>query len=1048
MRLVPAGLVVAALVFPSTARAQYFGRNNVQYRHLDFRIIETAHFDVYYYPEERTAALDAARMAERAYARLSRILDHQYRERQPIIVFASHTEFQQNNLIDVDESTGGVTEPFRQRIMVPFTGSYADFEHVLQHEMVHQFQYDIFARGHAGASIDRLIAVQPPLWLMEGMAEYLSIGDVDPLTAMWLKNAALEGHLPTIDQLASDPTVFPYRYGQALWAYIAKRWGDDVIGEILRAVASSGVDDGFRRTLGVSLHDLSAEWRESVQRTYLPELANRQQARDFARLAVDRERSGGRLHVSPAISPDGRLVAYFSEGNSFFVDLYVAEAATGHVVRRLAKSAFSTAFENLRYLYSSGSWSPDGRYFAIAVKHGGRDDIVIFDAIHGGVARRITPPLNGVKTPAWSPDGTRLVFTGYDGGLSDLFIVNADGTGLTRLTHDRYADLQPAWSPDGTTIAFATDRGSGTDLDELRFAPLGIALYDIATHAITLLPTMAGLNINPQWAPDGRSLAYVSDRTGTPNVFLYDLGDRQSYQLTDVYTGIAGITALSPAISWAHDADRLAFSYYHGDDFSYEIYVVNNPRTLRGTPWVPPGGTAVAAGDGADTANAALERERSVYRSPAGFRASSATPRRATGFPTPISVRALLDSATLALPDTADFSFKPYSASLKPDFVAQPSIGYTRDNFGNGFYGGSAIALSDMLGNRHLLLAGQVNGRIEEAQILAQYANFGHRVNWTVGGEQYPLFFYSGSYLSVDSAGTPAAIYDLDRYIVRSLFVGASRPFTRFRRIEFGLRATNVDRARQQYIEYLDPTLSYVIGADVVTDGLGHTNYVQPSVALVFDNSVARYVGPFLGRRSRFEYAPAFGDWQFHQILGDYRRYDHLVGPFTLATRELVFGRFGRDDDLFPVFLGTPELLRGYTFGSFQRNECKSDAAGSISGCAALDQLIGSRIAVFNAELRFPLVHNTAPGVLPAWFPPVEGAIFFDAGMAWRSGSELAWSRDSTQNPDLVRTPLTSWGFSGRMNLLGFIILRFDYAKPLARANQSGYWTVSLGPTF
>ena len=140
-------LAVASFVFATPAAAQYFGRNKVQYRHLAFRLVATEHFDIHYYEDEEEAAVDAARMAERAYARLSRVLNHQYRERQPIILFASHSEFQQNNVTEIGEATGGVTDAFRHRVMLPFTGSYAEFEHVLTHELVHQFQYDVFARG-------------------------------------------------------------------------------------------------------------------------------------------------------------------------------------------------------------------------------------------------------------------------------------------------------------------------------------------------------------------------------------------------------------------------------------------------------------------------------------------------------------------------------------------------------------------------------------------------------------------------------------------------------------------------------------------------------------------------------------------------------------------------------------------------------------------------------------------------------------------------------------------------------------------------------------
>jgi outer membrane protein assembly factor BamA len=111
--------------------------------------------------------------------------------------------------------------------------------------------------------------------------------------------------------------------------------------------------------------------------------------------------------------------------------------------------------------------------------------------------------------------------------------------------------------------------------------------------------------------------------------------------------------------------------------------------------------------------------------------------------------------------------------------------------------------------------------------------------------------------------------------------------------------------------------------------------------------------------------------------------------------------------------------------------------------------LIGTRFGLFNAELRFPLFRALGLGFLPVWFPPIEGAVFYDAGIAWERGTSLAWSREPYQNPAFVRQPLTSWGFSVRANLLGFAVFRFDYTNPLSRPEGvPWYWTVSLGPTF
>ena len=223
-RTAPA-LFLLLLGLPGALSAQYFGRNKVQYTNFDFKVIQTEHFDVYFYERERVAAMDAARMAERSYARLSKVLNHEFRERKPIILYASHSDFMQTNATQVGgEGTGGVTDFARNRAVMPFTGSYADFEHVLMHEMAHQFQYDVWSRGRAGAGFATLVAIAPPLWFAEGMAEYLSTGPINAETAMWLRDASLEGKLPTIDQMTVDPyEYFPYRFGHALWSYVAER---------------------------------------------------------------------------------------------------------------------------------------------------------------------------------------------------------------------------------------------------------------------------------------------------------------------------------------------------------------------------------------------------------------------------------------------------------------------------------------------------------------------------------------------------------------------------------------------------------------------------------------------------------------------------------------------------------------------------------------------------------------------------------------------------------------------------------------------------------
>jgi Tol biopolymer transport system component len=1057
-----AAAALLALALPQVASAQYFGRNKVQYGRFDFKIIQTEHFDVYFYDAEREAALDVARLAEVSYTQLSRVLNHQFDERKPIIPYASHSEFQQTNTSggEIDESTGGFTDFLRHRNIFPLTGSYEENRHVLMHEMVHQFQFDIWSRGRVGG-VQGIISANAPLWFGEGMAEYFSLGPEDPNTAMWLRDAALEGKLPSAGDFYS---VFPYRFGHALVAYIGQRWGDEAIGQITKLGSGGGIEMALQRVLGMSFPQLVSQWQDAVQKKYLPEIGNRTKARAVAHELLSRKISGGGWHLAPALSPDGSHVAYLSEKDFYFIDLWLADGNTGKPIRRLLKSSASGNYETFRFITSSASWSPDGRHLAIAAQRSGKDDIVIIDALRNDHIRDIKVQLSGVTTPTWSPDGRQLVFSGLAGGISDLYIVNADGTGLRQLTNDKEADMHPVWSPDGRTIAFATDRGPRTDMKALRWDDLKIALYDLATGAITIPAGMdVGRNVNPQWGPDSKSIAFVSDRNGVANIYLHDFTENQTYALTDFYTGVSGITPLSPVLSWAQTADRLAFVYF--EQGRYDVYTLNAPRTLKKQPWTQrtiaqrPIATIAPTGDATRPAVARIAPPSgpqilggsTVYRTPRGFRRADSLPATdSISAPEPVSVARILDSIPVTPPDTSEFTFKPYRATLEPEYVTRPTIGYTRDTFGQGLSGSTAIVLGDMLGNHQLGFAASLNGRINETYFAAQYVNLSRRLNWTAGLGQEPYFFYEGAGITENPDNPNEALYieRIRRLVLRNVSMYGAYPFSRFRRIEIGAAAVNVEDDIRLYTQPFDPFTGTTTRSPFIETISGpNITFVQPTAALVFDNSLYGPVGPMMGRRSRFEVSRTIGGWDFTALNFDYRRYDRLSSFFTLATKINYFGRHGRDEDQFRFFAGRPEFLRGYTSGSFAKNECLNIVdENSVTGCNLLDELVGTRMLLATAELRIPLWSMMR--FLPSGFPLLEVAGFYDAAVVWEGGIDVKLRRDEGDDPLLVRTPLTSVGASVRANILNFLILRADYSFPLQRPGVKGYWTLSLGPTF
>ncbi len=998
-----------------SASAQYFGQNKVQYDDFDFQTFSTDHFDIYFYPEEKQAVVDAGRMAERWYQRHSRTFLREFKERKPLIFYANSADFQQTNAVrgQLGQGTGGVTESIKERVIMPLTGSYKETDHVLGHELVHSFQYDIALRGDTpGFSLRNL-----PLWLVEGMAEYLSVGNRDPHTAMWLRDAILRDDLPTIRQMTRNmQDYFPYRYGQAYMAYVGGKYGDAAVTDLYKLSGRVGVDSAFVYSLGITTDSLSAEWKQSVRDTYEPEMEGRTPVDSVGDAVIGTPGADNQLNISPAVSPDGRYVAFISRRNIFNTNLFVADTETGEIVQELEGTRSNPHFDALRFIDAAGAWSPDGRRFAFVTFAKGTNEINTFNVESGEVqTRTAVEGVGAIQNLAWSPDGRTIAFAGQEGGLSDLYLYDLQEDRVRQLTNDRYATLQPTWSPDGSTIAFTTDRGpQGTSFGSLEYGEYRLGLIDVETQEVrTIRPFSRGMQHNPQYSPDGRSLYFISDQDGFKDVYRFSLDEEAVYRVTNVQTGVSGITATSPALSVARQSGRMMFSVFSNSGYSIVSLPSDETDGELVVPEAPVAGESVAG------------RLPPVQSTEAGI------------------VSNYLDDPLTGLPDLQAVEAQKASDRLYLDQISPPSVGTSVGGpFGTQVSGGVGFYFSDILGNQNLNLIVQANGTVKDIGGGGFYSNRGNRLNYGVGVSHIPSAY--GQVGFIQNNDRLQLVQVVQRIYQSQVVTQASYPLSQRNRFELSAGGTRYGfgvTVRNQFGQELDPEVVQGLG------GLPDPLYLgQVGLAYVGDFSSSGLTSPLQGGRYRFQVTPQFGTRSFMGVLADYRRYFYRE-PVTFAIRGLHRGNYGGEftgefSDLFlresiaePYQVG---FVRGYSRRSILNEErCR------VQNQCDLAHLYGSRMALGSAEVRVPLLGPEVLGLSTFEYIPTDLVLFVDAGVAWTGENfdNLALRNQFSAQQGLggesgttTAEPVTSAGLSARVNLLGAVVFEAFYARTFQRA--------------
>ncbi len=1011
--LIPTWVILFSI---SPSSGQYFGRNKVQYENFDFKILETDHFKVYFYPPTGGPVHEAAAMLEQWYSRFSKLFNYEFEKPVPIILYANHADFQQTNVIggQISQGVGGVTEGMKNRVVIPLTGIRSENYHVLGHELTHVFHYKI-ARENARTGRGQLGRV--PLWFIEGMSEYLSIGRESVLTTRWMRDAALHEDIPSLSKMSDNQEYFPYRFGHAVWAYIGGVWGDTVIPALYDSVLTLGMYEGFQSVLDVSFDSLSNLWVSATDSTFSPIVKKLNPVPSNAKRVISGE---GGLNLAPSLSPDGEYISYLSRRDVFALDLYVAKTSTGEVVKRLTHSATNEHFDALYFLEASGAWSPDGSRLAYTVFDEGDNKIAFLRVEDGEIVRTVGfPTVKAISQLSWSPKGDKILFSGLEGSVRDLYTYGLSSGEIRRITNDTYAEVHPAWAPDGNRIAYASDRSDARKTDTgVTIRPMRLEILDPATGTVETISLGEDIqHINPQFSSSGDSLYFVAAPGGVSNLFLYNLVDQSFTQLTDVATGIGGITDLSPCLSVARESGTVVFSLFEKRE--YNIY--------RLAPKAPPILTSRTGSI------------RSVPRAdilpPGGPEAEGA-----------VSEYLGIDpSFSLLAP--VDTNYKDYDPSLQLMAIGPISAGATYGQSGFQAAGGVSFLFGDMLGDHNLLVGVSLNGSFQDLGSQVVYLNRANRINWAAAVSHIPyqsVRFRADSVILGETTRAEKQTIVLQRTFSERIRTIVEYPFGPNRRLESGVGFS--------YLWYLNEAITRyeVDGTIVRTEDTEVTPPLPLSLfdmnfAYVADFSLFGLTGPVDGRRIRLGLEPTFGSLTYLSVTADYRHY-FFLNPFTIATRLLHYGRYfadAEDSRLTELIIGYDGWVRGYSPYSFDVSECGDDQGSG--NCPRLDRLLGSKIALFNLEIRAPFIGPEGFGLINFRYLPVTLISFLDGGAAWTGNDPPSLEISSITDK---RVPVFSAGVGTRINLLGALVLQFYYAYPFQRPGKGSVFGFALTPGY
>ncbi len=1006
------------ILFVTAESYSQFGKNKVQYHDFDWKFIQTVNFDIYYDNGSKYLADFAARVCEKSLVSIQSTLNHKMSSRVAVIVYEAHNDFQQTNVISqyMPEGVGGVTELFKNRVVVPFQGNWAQLDHVIHHELVHAVLNDMFYGGTFQSALSSG-GFMIPLWMNEGFAEWESIGGMNTETDMFMRDLTLSENLPPLERLDG---YLAYRGGQTFYNYIAETYGKERVGDLInRLRIHRNLDVAFKSAFQMSFEDFSEKWQRDIKKFYFPDLELYTDPKDFAIPITDHYKDMTFYNSSPAISPDGEKMAFISTSGGVF-GVFVRKIDDKSTTKQIVSSSRTQDFEDLNMLSPGISWNSDGTKIAISAKAGGEDAIYIVDADDGDYTR-LKFGIKSISSVQWSHNGKEIAFIGSSTNQSDIYIYNIESKEIRKATDDIFSVLAISWSYDGNRIYFISDRGSNNDgiYTAKNFKMWEYDVYKNDIYELNLQSSrITRLTFDPEndktsitMVPGDDKILYVSDKNGIGNIYMMDLLSKKSTPLTNSLNGITQV-----AIS--NDASKALFTTQikGGYDIYMMKYPLENKLSIDELPITK-------------FREYQIEQKK-IIESITVDDVANDKDTKLVGFgdyemdfdsqqmvsPNVDAQKNILnDKSTAAFiestGDTIDSEYeeKDYKITFSPDLI----LGNPGYSTFFGVQGVTQMLFSDVLGDHQIYFQANLLLDLRNSQFLLSY-------NYMPNIIDYSFSVYH----------TSAFILSSDNYFYRfrnfGAGVNASYPFDLFNRMEFGANFMMLSK------ENVD-----------IPELLGTDKYlVVPKIRYVHDNTLWGNYGPRDGSRYLLDISgsPKFGNdgVGFATIRADYRTYIPLGYYFGFALRGAGGGSFGANPQNF--FLGGTDnwINRRFSGGRLPFDSPEDFAFMAFEMPLrgwAVSEAMGDKYFIANAEFRFPLLTALIAGPLPILIQGVNGALFFDVGSAWYD--EVIYSQQKPNGTgNMPGNLLMSSGLGIRAYLLGI-----PWKVDIAWRNEIDQWS-------